>query len=327
MKKIAFVEISPWEREILQNYPDFLSLIDIYSEKITEENVQLFQDYEVISSFIYSDFNQKTIPYLKKLKLIVTRSVGTDHIDLTLCQKNNILVKNIPDYGSQAVAEYTFGLLLCLMRKIYQAYHQVREKGSFEINNLTGEELYGKTLGVIGTGRIGRKVINIAKGFQMNILAYDKYPNNELAQNLGFKYVDFEELLKNSDILTFHIPYNSETHHLLNKNNISLIKRGAYLINTSRGGIIETEALYLALKNNILKGAALDVLEEEEDIKEEGELLTKKVDNQKMKNIVLNHILIDMENVLISPHNAFNTFESLNNIIKETIAHILNFLK
>ncbi|MGB9681243.1 MAG: NAD(P)-dependent oxidoreductase [Minisyncoccia bacterium] len=327
MKKIAFVEVSPWEREILQNYPDFLSLIDIYSEKITEENVQLFQDYEVISSFIYSDFNQKTIPYLKKLKLIVTRSVGTDHIDLTLCQKNNILVKNIPDYGSQAVAEYTFGLLLCLMRKIYQAYHQVREKGSFEINNLTGEELYGKTLGVIGTGRIGRKVINIAKGFQMNILAYDKYPDNELAQNLGFKYVDFEELLKNSDILTFHIPYNSETHHLLNKNNISLIKRGAYLINTSRGGIIETEALYLALKNNILKGAALDVLEEEEDIKEEGELLTKKVDNQKMKNIVLNHILIDMENVLISPHNAFNTFESLNNIIKETIAHILNFLK
>lgn len=328
MKKVAFVEVSSWEREFLKNYPDFLSLVDFYEEKITPENAHLFKDYEIISSFIYSDFNKETLFQLKNLKLIVTRSVGTDHIDLSLCEKLNIIVKNIPDYGSQAVAEYTFGLLLCLMRKIYESYHQIREEGNFDITYLTGDALYNKTIGIIGTGRIGRRVVEIAKGFNMKILAYDKYPDYQLAKKYDFQYVDFKDLLKNSDIITFHIPYTKETYHLLNKENISLIKKGAYLVNTSRGEVIDTEALYLALKNKILKGAALDVLEGEEEIKEEQELLLKNFKNKEnMKNIILNHILIDMKNVIITPHNAFNAYEALDNIIKETINHILSYLK
>jgi D-lactate dehydrogenase len=250
-----------------------------------------------------------------------------DHIDLNYCQEHNIIVKNIPDYGSQSVAEYTFALLLSLIRKIYQAYHQIRESNSFKLDGLEGEELFQKTIGVIGTGRIGKKVIQIANGFQMKILAYDKFPDEKLVKEFKVSYVSLEELLKNSDIITLHLPLTEETFHLLNKNNISLIKKGAYLINTARGGLIETEALYWALKNNILKGAALDVLEGEEDIKEEQELLLKNLEDKRAKVLLYNHAFIDMENVLISPHNAFNTKEALKRIIEETVSFIQDFLK
>ncbi|MGE4554754.1 MAG: NAD(P)-dependent oxidoreductase [Candidatus Paceibacterota bacterium] len=328
MKKIGFLEVKEKEKELLKVYPDFLKSVDLFSEKLTSENVESFKDYEILSCFIYSDFNAENLSKLKNLKLIVTRSRGTDHIDLEYCQKNNIIVKNIADYGSFSVAEFTFGLLLCLIRKIYQAYHQIREDTNFNLKNLEGEELFQKTLGVIGTGAIGKRVIQIAKGFQMNVVAYDKFPDREFSKKIGFSYVNFEELLKISDIISFHVPLTEETYHLLNKNNIHLIKKGAYLINTSRGGIIETEALYWALKNNILKGAALDVLEGEEEIKEEQELLLKEIsDAEKNKILLFNHALIDMENVLITPHIAFYTFQALKRIIEETIFHIQEFLK
>jgi len=327
MKKIAFLEIQEWEKELLNLYPDFLKSVDFFSKKLTKENVSLFQNYEILSTFIYSDLNKENLSSLKNLKLIVTRSVGMDHIDLNYCQEHNIIVKNIPDYGSQSVAEYTFALLLSLIRKIYQAYHQIRESNSFKLDGLEGEELFQKTIGVIGTGRIGKKVIQIANGFQMKILAYDKFPDEKLVKEFKVSYVSLEELLKNSDIITLHLPLTEETFHLLNKNNISLIKKGAYLINTARGGLIETEALYWALKNNILKGAALDVLEGEEDIKEEQELLLKNLEDKRAKVLLYNHAFIDMENVLISPHNAFNTKEALKRIIEETVSFIQDFLK
>jgi len=154
-------------------------------------------------------------------------------------------------------------LLLCLIRKVYNSYHRIRETGSFSLEGLRGEELFGKTIGMIGTGRIGTEVIKIAKGFSMNVIAYDKYPKEELAQELDFKYVSLEELLSQSDIITLHVPHNKETHHLLNKDNLSKTKKGVYIINTARGGIIETQALYRALKDGQVGGAALDVLEEE----------------------------------------------------------------
>jgi len=143
------------------------------------------------------------------------------------------------------VAEYTFALLLCLIRKVYNSYQRIRESGSFSLEGLQGEELFKKTIGIIGTGRIGIEVIKIAKGFSMNVIAYDKYPKEELAQELDFKYVSLEDLLSQSDIITLHIPYNKETHHLLNKDNLSKTKKGVYIINTARGGIIETQALYI----------------------------------------------------------------------------------
>ncbi len=329
MKPVAFLETSDWEKEYLKSFPEFLEIADLYSESLNEENVEKFTDYKVISTFISSQFTSQIIDKLPNLRLISTRSTGYDHIDINYCKERGIKVAYVPSYGSHTVAEYTFGLLLCLIRKIYDAYHRVRESGIFNVENLTGKELYSKTIGVVGTGRIGTNVIKIAKGFEMKVLAYDKYPNESLAQDLGFKYVSFEELLKNSDVITFHIPYTSETHHLLNKDNISLVKKGAYIINTSRGGIIETEALFQSLKSKEIAGAALDVLEEESLIKEDQELLSKEAikEPEKLKNMLLNIIFIDLDNVIVSPHNAFNTEEALQNLLATSIENINNFLK
>jgi len=323
------LETSDWEREYLKKFPRFIALTDLYEEDLNLENVAKFKDYEIISCFINSQFSKEILDQLPKLKIIATRSTGFDHLDLNVCKAKGVLVANVPGYGSHTVAEYTFGLLICLVRKIYDAYHRVRETGNFDLTGLKGRELFNKTLGVIGTGRIGINVIKIANGFGMKVIAYDKYPNDELEQQLDFEYISFEELLKQADIITLHVPYNTETHHLLNKNNISLIKTGAYVINTSRGGVIETEALYQALKSGQIAGAALDVLEEEEGVKEEQELLVKGkiAESEKLKTILLNHIFIDLDNVIVSPHNAFNTEEALESIVAMTIDNIDDYLK
>ena len=266
MKKIIFLEATDWEKQILQKYPDFLEKVDFSLEKLTLENAKKFKDYEVVSTFISSQVSAEALAQLENLKFIATRSTGFNHIDLNCCKKKEILVSNVPAYGSHTVAEYSFALLLCLIRKIYNSYQRIRESGSFTLEGLRGEELFGKTLGVIGTGQIGTEVIKIAKGFSMNVIAYDKYPKEVLTEQLGFKYVSFEELLSQADIITLHVPYNKETHHLLNKDNLSKTKKGVYIINTARGGIIETQALYKALKSGQVGGAALDVLEEEGDL-------------------------------------------------------------
>lgn len=329
MKKIIFLETTEKEKEILQKYPDFLELVDFSEEKLTPENADKYKDYEIISVFIGSQLPKEVLSQLKNLKFIATRSTGFDHIDTSYCKENNILVASVPSYGEHTVAEYTFALLLCLIRKIYNAYHRVRETGSFSLEGLQGEELFGKTLGVIGTGKIGREVIKIAKGFSMKVIAYDKYPQEELAQELGFEYIVLADLLSQSDIISLHVPYNKETHHLINKDNISKIKKGAYVINTARGGIIETGALYQALKNGQIAGAGLDVLEEEGDLKEEQRMLSEKQDisSEKLKTLLANHIFIDLDNVIISPHNAFNTKEALENILVTTMENIEGYLK
>jgi D-lactate dehydrogenase len=329
MNKIAFLETTDWEKEALKKFPEFLPMVDLYQEALNLDNISKFKDYEIISCFINSQFSKEIIEKLPNLKFIATRSTGFDHLDINACKEKGILMANVPSYGSHTVAEFTIGLMICLIRKIYDAYDRVRETGSFNLEGLKGRELFNKTIGVVGTGKIGTNVIRIANGFGMKVLAYDKYPNDQLAQQLSFEYVSLEKLLAESDIITLHVPYNSETHHLLNKNNMNLIKSGAYVINTSRGGVIETEALYQALKSGKIVGAALDVLEEEESIKEEQELLVKGkiTESEKLKTILLNHIFIDLNNVIVTPHNAFNTEEALQSIIEITIESIESYLK
>ncbi|MDD3098482.1 MAG: NAD(P)-dependent oxidoreductase [Candidatus Pacebacteria bacterium] len=328
MKKIIFFEATEKEKNILQKYPDFFNLVDFSEEKLTHKNAGEFKDYEIISVFIGSQLSQQVLSQLNNLKFIATRSTGFDHIDLDYCKENGISVSSVPNYGDHTVAEYTFALLLCLIRKVYNAYHQVRETGSFSLEGLQGEELFNKTLGVIGTGKIGREVIKIAKGFSMKVIAYDKYPQEDLAEELEFEYFNLEDLLAQSDVISLHVPYTEETHHLINKDNILKIKPGAYIINTSRGGVIETDALYQALKKNHLAGAALDVLEEEGDLKEEQRMLAEKQDitTEKLKTLLANHIFIDLDNVIISPHNAFNTKEALENILITTMENINGYL-
>jgi D-lactate dehydrogenase len=323
--KIGFFGLEGWEEKIIKKY---LPEDDIHLSKniIDENNIPEESDFEIISIFINSKITEKVLSNFPNLKFITTRSTGFDHIDLETCKKKNITVSYVPGYGDNTVAEFTFGLLLSLTRKIYQAIDQIKESGSFGLSGLRGIDIKEKTIGVVGTGRIGREVIRIANGFSMNIIAYDPYPNKVFQNEIGFEYISFENLLKNSDIITLHCPHTPQTHHLINKGNISLIKKGAYLINTARGGLIETEALIEALNSGILSGAGLDAIEEEGTIKKDIHFLEEPhEDKEKLKTILYDHMLMKMPNVLMTPHNAFNSQEALKRILNTTLDNIKAF--
>jgi D-lactate dehydrogenase len=280
---------------------------------------------DVLSVFIYSHVDAKILQKAPRLKLVATCSTGYDHIDLAACRKKKITVCNVPSYGENTVAEHTFALILALSRKVHQGWLRTI-RGNFSFDGLEGFDLQGKTFGIVGTGHIGLHAVRMAKGFGMNVVAFDVVKNNFMAETLGFRYVPFETLLAQSDIISLHAPYNKHTHHMINKGNISKIKRGALLINTARGGLVETEALALALDQGILSGAGLDVLEGEELIKEERQILSKEYPIDPLKTLLQNHILLNRENVVITPHIAFNSREALQRIFDTTIANIQAFL-
>ncbi|MCS6789058.1 MAG: hydroxyacid dehydrogenase [Patescibacteria group bacterium] len=324
--KIGFFEIEGWEEKNVNQKLNNHQLY-FYNQKIDDLLLPENNDFDIISIFVDSKINSKVLDYFPNLKCITTRSTGFDHIDIEECKKRNISVLYVPGYGDNTVAEFTFGLILNLTRKIYQAIDQIKESAIFDVKNLRGTDLKGKTIGIIGTGRIGREAIKIAKGFGMNVLAYDPYPNENFAKEIGYSYVNLDDLLANSDIISIHCPYSESTHHLINKNNILKIKKGAYLINTARGAIVETESLILALDQKILAGAGLDVLEEEGEVKDELFTLKNRHPNEaELKTIIANHILMKMPNVLITPHNAFNSQEALERILNITIENILSFI-
>jgi len=318
--KIAFFEIEDWEREYLKQNLRNHELF-FFKEVLDEKNASLVRDSNIISIFIYSELNKKIINDFKKLKAIVTRSTGFDHIDVKECKKRKISVFNVPYYGENTVAEHTFALLLTLSRKIHKSYERTI-RGNFSLEGLRGFDLKGKTIGIVGLGHIGKHVARIAKGFGMDILAYDPYKERNLEKRFKLKYVSLDKLLKNSDIITLHCPYNKKTHYLINSKNIKLIKKGAYLVNTARGSIIETKALVSELANGNLGGAALDVLEEESIIKEEIQLLSKNFPKENLQKLLENHILLTFDNVIITPHNAFNSKEALQRILDTTIENI-----
>ncbi len=324
--KIVFFETEDWEKDYLSSAIKDNQL-SFDSEPLTSESLNTAKDCEILSPFIYSKVDKAVLDSLPNLKFIATRSTGFDHIDIKECQKRNISVSNVPYYGENTVAEHTFALILALSRKIYQSAERTK-KSDFSLDGLRGFDLKGRTLRIVGLGHIGQHVARIANGFEMNVIACDQKEDKKLAKSLKLKYVSLEDLLKNSDIISLHVPLNDQTKHLINQQNADLIKRGAILINTARGGLIETEALVEALGKGILAGAGLDVLEEECFIKEERELLSKEFPKKcDLKTALQNHILLQQENVIITPHNAFNSKEALERILETTILNIQSFLK
>ena len=324
MPRIAFFEIKGWEKKLLRKRLKNMSL-DFFKEPLSLENAGKVKGYEAISVFIYSKINKEVIFKLPELKLIATRSTGFDHIDLRECKKKGIAVSNVPFYGENTVAEHTFALILSLSRNVHKSYLRAL-RGDFSIEGLKGFDLEGKTLGVVGAGHIGLHVIRIAKGFGMDVVVFDTHQDKFLAEVMGFEYVTFGELLKNSDIITLHVPHNKFTHHLINKENIKLIKKGAVLINTSRGEVVDPEALIEALNKKILQGAGLDVLEGEELIKEEKQLLYDKKKLESLANLVRGHILLSRDNVVFTPHIGFYSQEALERILETTADNILGFM-
>ncbi len=326
--KIGFFEIEDWEIDYLKNSFGAGHKLFFTKDKLNKDVLPREKDFDAISVFVGSAVDKEVINSFPNLKLITTRSTGFDHIDSAAAKEKNIAVAYVPGYGDNTVAEFAFALILSLSRKIFEAYDRIKERGLFNFDGLRGFDLNGKTIGVVGTGRIGCYMIKIAKGFGMNVIAYDAFKKEELCEKLGFKYVSLDELLSQSDVISLHVPYLPSTHHLINSENISKIKKGALLINTSRGAVVETEAIIKGLNQGILGGVGLDVLEEEGAIADEKALLLYgHPEEHDLRTILANHVLIDMPNVIITPHTAFNTQEALQRILNTDIENIKSFIE
>ena len=323
--KIAFFEVEKWEKD---RYRTRLRDVEpVFSHETAQEtDLAGLIDSWGICVFIYSQLTSDMLGKFPELKLIATRSTGFDHIDIDFCKKRKIYVANVPFYGENTVAEHTFALILALSRNVHKAYCRTIRQG-FSLEELQGFDLKRKTLGVIGCGKIGLHVIRIAKGFGMEVLAYDTKREVFLAEVLGYRYVPFEELLGAADVISLHVPYNKKTHHLINKESLKKVKRGAILINTARGGLVETEALVWALDQGIIGGAGLDVLEGEELMLEEGYVLKRDYSKDVLKTFVQNQILLRREDVVITPHNAFNSREATLRILDTTCENIVRFIE
>ncbi len=309
---------------LTQQLQDILT-VETTSTTLDEVDAERLKDVEVLITFIHSKIDAAAFKAMPKLKLIATRSTGYDHIDLKVAQERGIEIATVPGYGETAVAEYTFALMLTLSRKVHLAYARTQQ-GDFTLEGLRGFDLYHKTLGVVGSGAIGLHVIRIATGFGMKVLAYDVIQNRLLAEVLGFSYVPLDELLSQSDIVSLHAPALPATYHMINKETLSLLKRGAYLINTARGSLVDTTALAWALDTGILAGAALDALEGEEFLEHEEELIDQPGAEEKLKMLVHNHVLQRRKNVILTPHDAFNSEEALRRIQDTTIENVKAFL-
>lgn len=327
MTHVAFFELEGWEERMLRDrFPAASFALSFSKDKIGPLELPKESDAEALSIFVNSRVTKEVLARFPRLRCVATRSTGFDHIDRAACAERGVTVVSVPGYGDNTVAEFAFGLILNLTRKLYQGIDRVKETSSFSVNGLRGTDLNGKTLGVIGTGRIGKQVVRIARGFNMNVLAYDPRPDEAFAKENGVTYLPLNQLLGNADIITLHAPLTNETRHLIHRHNIGLIKHGAYLVNTARGGLVETAALVEALQKGILAGAGLDVLEEEGEIKDELNFLGNGHPNEEqLKTLIYDHILMEMPNVLITPHNAFNTNEALGEILEVTIGNIKAF--
>jgi len=241
--------------------------VELIPEPINDDFLPFTHDLEAISVFVNSQVTQKVIDLLPKLRFIATRSTGFDHIDLAACKKRAIAVSNVPSYGSNTVAEFTFALILELSRKVSGSYNQIRQTGSFSVAQWQGFDLSGKTVGVVGTGKIGANVVQIAHGFDMQIHCYDPFPNEQLKTQYDATYMTLEQVLETSDIVSLHVPYiPNKTHHIMNKK------------------------------------------------------------EQQLKEYLFNHYLIDADNVIITPHNAFNTVEAIQRIRQTTLENIIAFI-
>ena len=321
--KIAYVTPYQGEESIVK---ELVPEHEVYflANPITDSVPVEIADAEVLSVFVDSKVTTEMIDAMPNLKVIALRSTGFDHVAVAHAQAKGIQVCYVPHYGSQTVAEHTFALMLELSRKAYPMYELLRSNGDLNVAGHEGFDLCGKTIAVIGTGAIGKRVCEIAHGFRMKIKAFDLYPNTEFAASLGVEYGSLEEILAVADIVTLHVPSTPENFHILNAETLAKTKKGAYVINTARGTLIDTVALIHSLKAGHLAGAGLDVYEGEEYMKDEMKLIdaTQDFDVAVWRTFAAEHELLDMPNVIMTPHMAFNTKEAKREITETTTTNI-----
>ncbi len=315
MDKIAFFDAKPYDKEWFDKINKKYE-IHYYESRLRPESARLAEGCTAVCAFVNDVINAKTIDTLVDLgvKVLLMRCSGFNNIALSSA-KGRIKILRVPAYSPYAVAEHAMGMILALNRKIPRAYIRTRDF-NFSLNGLTGFDLHGKTAGVIGTGKIGRVFIDICRGFGMEVIAYDPYP----AADSGIQYVSQEELFKRSDIISLHCPLTRETRYIIDEQALALMKKSALIVNTSRGQLIDSEALLSALNDKRIGGAALDVYEEESGLFFED-------NSDKIVTDEVISMLVSRPNVLITSHQAFLTEEALRNIAEVTLKNFDDFLQ
>lgn len=315
--KVAFFDAKPYDIPGFNRYAAGTDLeIKYFEAHLNEDTVSLAAGFDAVCVFVNDTVNEKVVNRLYELgiKVIVLRCAGFNNVDTKACF-GKIHVYRVPAYSPYAVAEHAMAMLLTINRKTHKAYIRTREF-NFSLVGLSGFDLHGKTVGIIGTGKIGRIFADICKGFGMNILTYDKFP----VPGSGLNYVELDELLRKSDIISLHCPLTEETHHMINDDTVELMKPGVIIVNTSRGGLIDTESLINGIKVEIIGGACLDVYEEE------GDLFYEDFSGHIVQDDRLVRLMA-MPNVLITSHQAYLTTEALDNIASTTVDNLLQFAR
>lgn len=340
-RKICFLEV---EEEGRAFFDEALASHDVvFARRLGD----VPEDTEVLSVFISERVGEEFLAAHPALKLIATRSTGSDHIDLVACHRRGVAVTNVGNYGENTVAEHTFALILALSRRMRDSDQAVRT-GHFDRERLRGMDLRGKTLGVVGAGRVGLHVIRIGIGFGMRVVAYDANPHPFYSELLDFQYVSFEDLMREAHVISLHVPLNETTHHMINRESLALCQPGTLLINTARGGLMDTEAAVHALDAGQLAGLGLDVLEDERVFQGGGatsllgEKIAERVHNAEagpvsrefspgrlaeFSRLVTHSHLLRRPDVVLTPHVAFNSGEAMETLSALTLENILNHLE
>lgn len=315
MNRICFFDTKPYDKVYFDQMKGEYGIdIEYFEPKLGPKTAFMAKGFEAVVAFVNDSIDEETIDilYQNGIRLIAMRCAGYNNVDFKAAY-GKIHVVRVPDYSPYAVAEHAMALLLSLNRKIHRAYLRTRDF-NFSLNGLTGFDLHGKTMGVVGTGKIGKVFVNICNGFGMKVIAYDPYPDT----SSGITYVSLEELFRESDIISLHCPLTKDTFHMINTDTINMMKKGVYIVNTSRGALIDSEALLEALKAEKIGGACLDVYEEETEVFYEDLSYT----------IIHDDILarvISMPNVIVTSHQAFLTREALHNIAETTLINCRNY--
>ena len=317
--KVAVFSTKSYDRQFLitANYDHEHELV-FFEPRLSQETAPLAKNFPVVCGFVNDQFDAHTLEILANhsTRLIALRAAGFNNVDLKAAAKLGLAIVRVPAYSPYAVAEHTIGLILTLNRKIHRAHNRVRE-GNFSLDGLLGFDLHKRTVGIVGTGKIGQIVAQILKGFGCRLLAYD-VNRNQACEELGVTYVDLPKLFSESDLITLHCPLTPQTHHLVNADAIAQMKQGMMLINTSRGALINTKDVIAGLKSQKIGSLALDVYEQESD------LFFEDLSNEIIQDDLFERLLT-FPNVLITAHQAFFTKEAMQNIAETTLSNITDY--
>ena len=326
MTKLVFFGLDEHEQDVVRDAFARESGYDIelHSEPLTIENASLAGDADGIGVFVTSHVTREVLDRLPSLKMVAAVSTGFDNIDVDACRERNIAVCNVPHYGEATVAEFAFGLILALARKFRPTFARTA-RGDFSRTGLQGMDLNGKTLGLIGTGRIGSHLARIAHGAGMNVVAYDPHQKPALTEEYGVRYLSLDDIFRQADVISLHVPYTKDTHHLVNAERLHLTRDTTLLINTSRGGVVDTRAVATALNEGRLGGVALDTFEGEEVWIEEEFAGAGEPPAAELKEALESFAILHSDRAILSPHNAFNTREALERILATSIENIRAF--